>query len=276
MWKTLNISEKEVGLDLTRSYGSLVRWCQAIGCYIQHLHIHVARDPSVSLDEVCAYTALTLNVFHQKLCMVCLPVIRCDCITMSCNDHHLYPCAVVPFLQGKRKDNRARLLLEFCAILFATSSQMKQLSISTKHKLGDVYLPQKLILLVSMASSLECLTLVIPERRNFGTLAESIRSLHNLKVQMIALPAVICVWPALADVAEAGGTRILRTQCCRSHGKPACMDIAQVADLAYLGADDLGDIRQDEMLAARSLVKALCRCPLLQALTLDGIYLRCA
>ena len=88
-----------------------------------------------------------------------------------------------PFLllQGEQKDNRARLLLECCAILFA-SSQMKRLSLSMKHELGDVYLPNKLILLISVASSLVRLTLVIPELRNFKALAETIRSLQKLKV----------------------------------------------------------------------------------------------
>lgn len=104
-----------------------------------------------------------------------------------------------PFpLQGERKDSRARLLLDCCAILFA-SSQMKRLSLSTKHELRDVYLPNKLILLISVASSLESLTLVIPELRNFWTLAETIRSLQKLKVQTMSLQCFVS-WPAAADI----------------------------------------------------------------------------
>jgi hypothetical protein len=102
-------------------------------------------------------------------------------------------------LQNEQKDNGARLLVECCAILFA-GSRMKRLKLSTKHKLDIVYLPNKFILLLSMASSLEHLTLLIPERRNFWTLAETIRSLRKLKVQLVMpqhFVSVGCGWPAL-------------------------------------------------------------------------------
>lgn len=57
MWKTLRIIERQIGLDLTRNYGCLVRWCAAHSCHIQHLHIHVARDRSVRPHEVRTCTA---------------------------------------------------------------------------------------------------------------------------------------------------------------------------------------------------------------------------
>ena len=188
-----------------------------------------------------------------------------------------------PFLllQGERKDNRARLLLECCAILFA-SSQMKRLSLSMKHELGDVYLPNKLILLISVASSLVRLTLVIPELRNFKALAETIRSLQKLKVGAnTALQCRVCFWdmdgwPALTP--QAIPPIVSKFWCCRAHGNLACVVIAQVADLAYLHIDEVRATctEQDAIHAAESLVTALCCCSLLQALTLDGVYSRCA
>jgi hypothetical protein len=71
-------------------------------------------------------------------------------------------------------------------------------------------------------------------------------------------------------------THCFRIRCCRRLGYLACMVIAQVADLAYLAIDGDEDPQQDDILAAESLVTALCYCPLLQALTLDSVYLRCA
>jgi hypothetical protein len=181
-------------------------------------------------------------------------------------------------LQSERKDNRARLLLECCAILFA-SSQMKRLSLSTKHELGDVYLPNRLILLISVASSLESLTVVIPERRNFWTLADTVRSLRRLKVQVITLQCFVSVcriWLAHGCCSLGCPTRCFQVQCFARHGNRACMVVAQVADLSYLTIDDVESTQQDEILAAERLVSALCCCPLLQALTLDGVYLRWA
>lgn len=98
------------------------------------------------------------------------------------------------FEQAIEKDNSHRLLVDICAVLFATSSQMQRLSMSTGHAKpawSNYYLPSKICSLVSMVSSLERLTLNIEEPCNFRTLAESVHSLQKLKVRGVALQPCI-------------------------------------------------------------------------------------
>jgi hypothetical protein len=49
-----------------------------------------------------------------------------------------------------------------------------------------VYLPHKVIVVIASASALESLTLAVPLNRNFAALADAVRSLHKLKVDMQA------------------------------------------------------------------------------------------
>lgn len=103
--------------------------------------------------------------------------------------------------ENAQQDIECRLLIELCGILFASSRQLQRLTMHTEPVWDYVYLPSKFITLSAMASTLETLIMVLPESRNFETLAEAVHSLQKLKVWSIALhPATkhACVHARLA------------------------------------------------------------------------------
>jgi hypothetical protein len=74
---------------------------------------------------------------------------------------------------------------------------MKRLSISKSHaevRPSEFWLPSKICTLVSMVSSLECLTLTVQDPCNSRILAESIRSLQRLKVHWVACSAALVLF----------------------------------------------------------------------------------
>lgn len=81
-------------------------------------------------------------------------------------------------------------LVDVCTILFAASSQLQRLTVSIRHDplKRFVCLPHKLIVMMTIATSLESLlTLAVPENANFKTLAETVHSLRKLKVQRFGI-----------------------------------------------------------------------------------------
>jgi hypothetical protein len=86
-------------------------------------------------------------------------------------------------------DNVVRLLTEICSIIIAASNQLRRLSVFTRDRLGairSIYLPWKLIMMISTASALESLTVAIPQPHSFTMWAEAIRSLCKLKVRTVS------------------------------------------------------------------------------------------
>ena len=86
------------------------------------------------------------------------------------------------------KSFSGRQLTLACGALFANIGQLQRLSIFSLTGGCDngSFLPRKVLGVISRASALECLSLAIPEQKCFGVLAESVRSLRNLKVRISA------------------------------------------------------------------------------------------
>ena len=121
-----------------------------------------------------------------------------------------------------------RFLIGLLGALLASSSQVKRLHVSTVKSVGDyVHLPDKILSMISMVSSLEYLTVDIPKYRNLEALTGSIYSLRKLKVQSLALQhfafAVYgCRWhlhiEACSTHLQEGGLEMdVRSACCLSH-----------------------------------------------------------
>jgi hypothetical protein len=93
------------------------------------------------------------------------------------------------FLQEEQHNrNRPRPLIGLLDALFATSSHVKRLKVSTvKFVEHYVHMPNKILSMISMVSSLEYLTVDIPKHRSLERLTGSIYSLRKLKVQSLAL-----------------------------------------------------------------------------------------
>lgn len=83
-------------------------------------------------------------------------------------------------------DSNHRPLTDLLSALLASSCQLKRLSICTVKEVYD-HVPDKILTSISMVSSLESLTMAIPQYSNLETLANAICSLRNLKVQPPAL-----------------------------------------------------------------------------------------
>ena len=78
-------------------------------------------------------------------------------------------------LQDEIEDSNSRLLTKLCAILFASSGQLQQLSVCPAEECnGNFCLPRPLMGMISIASSLEYLAVDIPYDHSIATLAESI------------------------------------------------------------------------------------------------------
>jgi hypothetical protein len=100
------------------------------------------------------------------------------------------PVACIAPLQDEL-DINSRPLIELCGILFASGRQLQRLDVWTSDRM--FYVPCKLIIMVSVTATLESLTMILPENRNVRTLAGTLRSLQNLKVQSAVRAVCNCV-----------------------------------------------------------------------------------
>ena len=100
-----------------------------------------------------------------------------------------------PSLQDEFEDSNSRLLTDMCAVLFASSGQLQQLSVCPAEECnGEFSLPRPLMGMISIASSLEYLAVDIPYNHSIATLAEAIPSLNHLKVHSSTLQLVCMQW----------------------------------------------------------------------------------
>jgi hypothetical protein len=98
-------------------------------------------------------------------------------------------------LQDEIEDSNSRLLTDMCAILFASSGQLQQLSVCPAEECnGDYSLPRPLTGMISIVSSLAYLAVDIPYDHGIPTLAESVHSLKHLKVHSSTLQLVCMQW----------------------------------------------------------------------------------
>ena len=283
-WRALCIDDANFDVDLSKCCDSWIGWCRAYGRHLrdlqvsfarryQHVSAHPYRPPiPPTADDNCKIRSELAATGFESACIICVQDKFTD-ISLS-----------------------NRQLTAACTTLFANSGQLQRLSIfSSLTGSCDCgsFLPRKLLGVMSMASTLESLTLVIPEQKCFRVLAGSVRSLQNLKVRISALQQMCktvdlrCAYLHPQAPVNAPGYIAMARHLLMLHSA-SFADIqahqvsyvsSQAAHMQYLGCNILvadGEPEREASSAAESLVAALGCCPLLQKLELSGFSLRCA
>ena len=182
VWQKLTIHEAAPGLDLDSCYGCMLRWCRAHGCHVHDLDV-VVQNPCPTDDSSVSAPEYAWARHHKYA----RPVTRLLPDRRAAINAFRTPFHAPLVLQDEEPmDSNHRPLTDLLGALLASSCQLKRLSISTVEEVYD-FVPDKILTSISMVSSLESLTVAIPQHCNLETLANAICSLRNLKVRPPAL-----------------------------------------------------------------------------------------